>query len=689
MSVQQDEMAVLISEMLQTDGLPGVLIGNRPLRDMSQDAVRHLQRTRTPIYVRHGQLVRVQRKEDGTPFIETLTETAFKGVLARAMNFVKVTAKGPVHIAPPDTLVKDILTLGSWPFPPLDSIIEFPVFRPDGTLITTPGYDAATRLVYAPLPTLSIPHVPDEPTIEDIVEALVLIDEMIGQFPYQDQASHANTIGLLLTPLIRQSITGQVPLALIDATRPGTGKSLLAEIVAMIATGRKAAMIAAPYDDDEWRKRIASTLAEGATIITIDNIKARLQAASLDLALTSSVVKERVLGQSKNGLYAQRATWMATGNNIQIGGDLPRRTYWIRMDAHMDKPWMRGGFKYNLEEWVPAHRGELIAALLIIARAWFAAGKPPAHVPRMGNFQSWADTIGGILAHTELVDGFLGNLGALYEQADDDAMQWAAFLYAWYDFYREQEVPVSLLAKDIKSGSFDGGDTTLGVAGLYNALPDDLVDTQKGDFRRRLGKALAARVGSHFDESGLHLVKVRTDKRSGVAYWKVADMQMLQIAIPPSEENFLSNTPSEQVGGGVVGFIHLEKKAESEENTSAISAHLQDDSLTERRMEPWTHFRLLDVVLTPKGEGIVIQDWPMSVGVRLHKTLQAVYFSQPEDILKIRVKSSLYADDYHQALYRPDVWPYNDPTWTDERLAHLGEPTRAELGFPQVEQGGR
>src|SRR5690348_14689337 len=189
--------------MLQTDGLPGMLIANRPARDMSRDALQHLARTKTPLYVRHGQLVRVQRKEDGTPYIETLTDTTLKGMLMRAMNFVKKTPKGPVHVAPPDALVKDILTLGAWPFPPLDNIIEYPVFRPDGTLIDQPGYDAVTRSVYMPLPHFKIPPVPEHPDDEAIVNALALIDEAIGEFPYQDEASKANMIGLLLTPIIR------------------------------------------------------------------------------------------------------------------------------------------------------------------------------------------------------------------------------------------------------------------------------------------------------------------------------------------------------------------------------------------------------------------------------------------------------------------------------------------------------
>jgi hypothetical protein len=67
------------------------------------------------------------------------------------------------------------------------------------------------------------------------------------------------------------------------------------------------------------------------------------------------------------------------------------------------------------------------------------------------------------------------------------------------------------------------------VAGLYNTLPDELADIHKGDFRRRLGKALSARVGTRFDESGLHLVRGERDKRNGTVYWSVAEPD-------PSEE---------------------------------------------------------------------------------------------------------------------------------------------------------
>jgi hypothetical protein len=517
MTIHEEDPAFEIPE---ADGLPGILITNRPLRAISNDALHHLAEAQIPLYVRHGQLVRIQCTEAGVPYIECLSEAALKGVLARTINFARITMRRLQHAPPPDNVIRDILALGTWSFPALDAIIEIPALRPDGTLIDQPGYDDATHLVYIPASHLAIPPIPCEPTREDIHAALALIDEAIGEFPFSDGASYANAVALLLTPLIRQAINGHVPLALIDATRPGTGKTLLSELVAMIATGRAASLMAAPNDEDEWRKRIASTLADGATIIIIDNLQGRLRSASLNLTLTSHTVQERILGQSKNGTYAQRATWMVTGNNIQLGGDLPRRCYWIRLDALTDKPWTRGGFRHNLGEWVPAHRGALIAALLTLARAWFAAGRPLASVPRVGSYQAWVDTIGGILAYAGIPD-FLGNLQTLHEQADNEALQWSAFIHAWYGCYQDREVLVAEVVRDIMLAA--GKE-------LAGALPDELSDIHTGDLKRRLGKALAQRVGSRFDESGLHFVRASINRRSGAVYWKVTGMQVSQVS---------------------------------------------------------------------------------------------------------------------------------------------------------------
>jgi len=80
---------------------------------------------------------------------------------------------------------------------------------------------------------------------------------------------------------------------------------------------------------------------------------------------------------------------------------------------------------------VTAHRGELIAAGLTLARAWFADGCPSRAAPRMGGFQRWADTLHGILATADVPD-FLGNMQAVLEELDQDRPAWGRFIVAWY-----------------------------------------------------------------------------------------------------------------------------------------------------------------------------------------------------------------------------------------------------------------
>jgi hypothetical protein len=224
---------------------------------------------------------------------------------------------------------------------------------------------------------------------------------------------------------------------------------------------------------------------------------------------------------------------------------------------------------------VPAHRGELIAALLTMARSWYAAGRPTPQksLPRMGSFQSWVEVVGGILHFVGLTN-FLDNLDDLYAQADSDAQQWAAFLHAWQATYGTREVLVADLVRDLKAAVLESAATG---ADLYNALPDDLTDIHRGDFRRRLGKALASRIGSQFDDSGLHLVKASTDRRSGAVYWQLAGLQVSQVEKFEKLDLYNQLPPSERLGGEGRGHFAEKFLAGSTENQPAKPANLQNE----------------------------------------------------------------------------------------------------------------
>ncbi len=512
----------------QRPNRPSILTTNRQLREMAAEALRALQCANDPpvIFQRTGQLVRVDHDEESRPLITALGDAHLRGHLTRAADFfrlMKDEERRPT--APPFPVVRDILTLREWPFPPLVGLTEAPVLRPDGSVVIQPGYDAVTRLFYVPAPGLVLPTLADASYEMDAQDAVQTLDEALGDFPFADGASRANAFGLLLTPIVRPMIPGRIPLTILDAPKQGSGKTLLADVVAVIATGREGAMMDASDHDEEWDKRITAVLKEGASVVLIDNVSDVLRAPSLSRALTCGRWSGRVLGRSEMVDLPQRAAWIATGNNVQIAGDMPRRCTWIRLDPKCARPWERSGFVHEpLLPWVQENRGRLLGALLAMARAWVAAGRPLTKgLPVLGSFEEWAGVVGSILAHAG-VEGFLANTTAFQNRHGTEEMEWEAFLLAWREAFGRGAVTVAEVVRIL-----DGEDDPAGPRMGSNHLPGDLAyawsrqaSGHGGSFTRKLGKALSLREGTRFGESGVHVVRDGERKRS--VSWRVVSL---------------------------------------------------------------------------------------------------------------------------------------------------------------------
>lgn len=520
--------------------LPTIQVNNRQLRNVTSEALEILEKANRPefLFVRAGGLTRITWDEEGYPIIELVSESALRGYMTRAANFIKIK-KGKEEteitaVPPPLDVARDILSLGQWSLPPLQGIIQAPVIREDGTILIEPGYDAATKLYYMPIPELKIPEIPDSPTHEDALKAMALLMEVICDFPFDSDASKANALGVVITPILRPLIVGKVPMALFDKPQPGTGASLLAEVVDTIATGRSSAI--SPLKDDEaWRKEIASILLRGQRTVIIDNVERKLYAASLGSLLTSDYWEFRILGHNQEVAIPHRCVWIATGNNIQVGGDLPRRCYWVRLDAKQARPWERDRKRFKhpeLIKWVREERGLIIAAVLAIGRAWFLAGQPQGQ-KNLGSYEEWTGIIGGILDYVG-VSGFLDNLNLMYDITDVDTPQWEDFLAVWFTILGAVPVTVAEVVRALD----DYGDFAV-------RLPDDLVDYYKDKdgnlakgFTRRLGKALAKRNGVHYPR-GYFLEKCGEKGRA--ICWKVDNQGAAKNEF--SEFNEFPSTP--------------------------------------------------------------------------------------------------------------------------------------------------
>jgi hypothetical protein len=334
-----------------------------------------------------------------TPRIVLLAPALVRDRLSKVAVFVaRVEGKEgerEVRRPPPAFCVSATAARGQYDgIPVLEGVVDAPVLRPDGSILDQPGYDPKTGLLYEPVGDLK--PVPKSPDLALAHRARDVLLDLISDFPFAEPADvyRATWLASLLSLLARPAVRGPVPLFLIDSNVRGSGKGLLADTVALIATGRTMPVMSNPNDDDECRKRVTAIALAGDPIILIDNIASSLGNAALDAALTSTVWKDRILGRSEVAEMPLRCVWVATGNNVVLLADTARRVAHIRIESKDENPEERQGFKYpDLRAHVRGNRGKLLSAGLTILRGYCLAGRPDMKLKPWGSFEDWSGLV--------------------------------------------------------------------------------------------------------------------------------------------------------------------------------------------------------------------------------------------------------------------------------------------------------
>lgn len=372
------------------------------------------------LFHRGGRLVRIAREPAAgakkrkkrslarppmAPHIAPVPTAHLRERLTAVADIVKPNDHGdlvPAHPTP--WLVQAVEARRMWPtMRRLLAIVETPILRPDGTIISSPGYDAETGLLFEPLGNY-LP-VPDKPTAGDVKQAVGDLLDVLSDFPFASDVHRAAAIAGILNPFFRFAYDGPTPAVVVDATTAATGKGLLVDVMATIATGRKMARMPQARDDAEESKRILAIALAGDLQVLIDNLSKPLGSGDLDAALTATDWTDRLLGKSEITRVPLLVQWYATGNNVQVVGDTARRLLFVRMESPLEHPEERTGFKYpNLIEHVTMERPKLVRAALTIGRAYLAAGAPPMGLKPWGSFEAWSDTVRNAVVFAGLPD---------------------------------------------------------------------------------------------------------------------------------------------------------------------------------------------------------------------------------------------------------------------------------------------
>jgi hypothetical protein len=394
----------------------------------------------------------------------------------------------------------------------LRGVTHVPMPRADGTLITEPGFDRESGYLY--LPTLEVPPIPEQVTGEPVAWATRYLEYLVAEFRWAGEHDKANFFGMLLTPLLRLLTPPPYKFGIIGAHQPGSGKSLLSSIITTVHGGVFRAEM--PSDGAELEKLLLSILlTTTAPVVLFDNLSGTVRSSHLAGLLTSADYSGRVLGATHNASVPNNRLWIGNGNNVALGGDMPRRTLWSMIDPGIPDPHLKT-FALNIPEFLRTERNNVLRALLIWIEHWRSVG---GVVPSIAgdSYSVWVATVreilsaagvSGVFDHTESVQQVSGT--------DDDG--WAELVQFVHEVTCGQPWTVKQLLAWCEQDLLQ---TNPLHDRLLEVLPDDLQrkighSGRLSAVTKSLGRWLANRDGRWANG---YSIKCVSKDRDGLKHW--------------------------------------------------------------------------------------------------------------------------------------------------------------------------
>lgn len=412
----------------------------------------------------------------------------------------------------------------------LVAVITAPCLRPDGTVLSSLGYDVTTGLLFDAVDTP--PVIPNKPTKEQAKAALERVWKPFTDFPFVTSLDRAVFLAAILTSVVRAALPTAPGFGL-DAPIQSSGKTLLGRCLGVLATGNEPGVF--PHtvsgSDEETRKRIFSVLRNGDRVLFLDNILGAFDSAAMAALLTSETYSDRVLGCSEVASVPNRTLVLFTGNNLTFSGDMCRRVLVCRIDPQTDRPYARS-FDLNPVAYCKEHRQQMVADALTLIRFYLSSGVPPIGVGKMGSFEEWDGLVRQTILYVdrELDPGKFGDVmeRIIASQAVDPEQEMlGVFLQTWHNKYGGDWQFASDVINDYyKVTDINKSSTSPVQSALADAI-NDLYTGRKELTAKSLGKILSSRKDRIV--GGLRLERLnKTNKEA--ASWRV-------IVFPVSEKS--------------------------------------------------------------------------------------------------------------------------------------------------------
>jgi hypothetical protein len=246
-------------------------------------------------------------------------------------------------------------------------------------------------------------------SIDEVLSRLPpLIRRWVQGFHWNSPVDLINYLGLaLMVPLMPLLVQDGHPGGMFWGNKPGIGKSLAAQGLAILKDGAQASPTSVEGGSKEIENQIASELNDGRTVVFLDNLKGALNMPVIESNLTTKEVGFRIFHHQKKLRRPNDILWLCTTNDATPSDDMLSRCVHVRLhyegapDSH---PFATS--EHELTGFLRNERSGILAELAGMVVRWLDAGRPMAPAP--SRFAVFGRVVGSVLAANGL-RGFLTN----------------------------------------------------------------------------------------------------------------------------------------------------------------------------------------------------------------------------------------------------------------------------------------
>jgi hypothetical protein len=254
--------------------------------------------------------------------------------------------------------------------PKITRLLSFPTIRDDGSL-SPRGYDPHTG-------TFGI-HDMDVPNIQTDRAVRLLLD-LLGDWRWGSPSDQSRAVAALLAPMLRLGLfAGKslvMPIFMVEADQSQSGKGMLVKLISAIY-GKSVRLVSQRKGgvgslDEEFNR----ALLEGGPLISLDNLRGRINSATLESFVTADGPFSVRALRSEGRVDSRDYVLYATSTAFEATQDLANRLCAIRILQQQEdyrwRNWEEGGLIAHVE----ANQATYLGAVAAVLRSWIEDGKP-------------------------------------------------------------------------------------------------------------------------------------------------------------------------------------------------------------------------------------------------------------------------------------------------------------------------